>query len=157
MEDDIECRPFSLSHAYWLCRLEADPCSLCAACCAAARLLSSDFWRGRAPSPGARPPPPPPPTQLLRVSRPPVSRRVAENNSFSTIRLNQLDTILSRSYNIRTSTSMFGVKETVRNDFHLAFIYSFVQTREVFSFSLLILQRFPQTVSLSIYLSIKFF
>ena len=33
---------------------------------------------------------------------------------------------------------MFGVKETVRNDFHLAFIYSFVQTREVFSFSLLI-------------------
>ena len=85
VEDDIECRPFSLSHAYWLCRLEADPCSLCAACCAAARLLSSDFWRGRAPSPGARPPPPPPPTQLLRVSRPPVSRRVAENNSFSTI------------------------------------------------------------------------
>jgi len=55
----------SSSLSYWLCRLETDPwkrqpaapCPL--AICAAARLLSRDFWRGRLPSPGARP------TQLL--------------------------------------------------------------------------------------------
>ena len=107
---------------------------------------------------GAQPGGPPTPTTPANTAPARVttaSQQAGSRKQF--VFYNQLDTILSRSYNIRTSTSMFGVKETVRNDFHLAFIYSFVQTREVFSFSLLILQRFPQTVSLSIYLSIKFF